>query len=142
MQFKSQNCSITNIEFSISTLFSSIRPIDRTLSWVTTPGQSGPGFLNRPLCIPQSFSVTVASPSDHLVSYIRHSFGEFYPSTEMQSVYSTAPDDWALFFFFLNLFTFHYLLFALHPRLLTMFKFLFGCCCFFFVGGVFFFFFT
>ena len=30
-------------QFSISTQFSSIWPIDRTLSGVTTPGQSGPG---------------------------------------------------------------------------------------------------
>ena len=29
--------------FSISTQFSSIWPIDRTLSGATTPGQSGPG---------------------------------------------------------------------------------------------------
>ena len=31
------------IQFSISAQFSSIWPIDRTLSGATTPGQSGPG---------------------------------------------------------------------------------------------------
>ena len=31
-------------QFSISTQFNSIRPINRTLSDATTPGQSGPGF--------------------------------------------------------------------------------------------------
>ena len=30
------------IQFSISTQFSSIQPIERTLSGATTPGQSGP----------------------------------------------------------------------------------------------------
>ena len=45
--------------------------------------------------IPQSFSITEVSPSDCLVSYPGHSLGESYPSAEMQSVYSTAPADWA-----------------------------------------------
>ena len=55
----------------ISTQFSSIWPIDRTVSAATTPGQSGPrndgseGVLH----ILQSFSITGASPSDCLVSY-------------------------------------------------------------------------
>ena len=31
------------IQFNISTLFSSVRPIDRTLSGATTQGQTGPG---------------------------------------------------------------------------------------------------
>ena len=35
-----------------------------------------------------------ASPSDSLMSYPRHLLAESYPSTEMQSVYSTAPTDW------------------------------------------------
>ena len=33
------------IQFSISTQFSSIRPIDRTLSGATTPGQNGAGSV-------------------------------------------------------------------------------------------------
>ena len=62
------------IQFSISTQFSSIWPIDRTLSDATTPGQSGPwsdaneGVLR----IPQSSRVTGTSPSDCLVSYPGH----------------------------------------------------------------------
>ena len=35
-----------------------------------------------------------ASPSDCLVSYPGHMFGESYASVEMQSVYSVAPADW------------------------------------------------
>ena len=35
------------------------------------------------------------SPSDCLVSYLGHSFVGSYPSVEKQSVYSTAPLDWA-----------------------------------------------
>ena len=68
------------IQFSISILFSSIY-------------QSGPksdgnkGVFH----IPQSSSITGASPSDYLVSYPGHSLGESYLSTEMQSVYSVAP---------------------------------------------------
>ena len=37
-----------------------------------------------------------------LVSYPGHSLGGSYPSAEKQSVYSTAPADWAM-----NLFGFH-----------------------------------
>ena len=42
------------IQFSISTQFSSIRLIDRTLSDATTPRQGGPGIngKERVLCIP------------------------------------------------------------------------------------------
>ena len=72
---------------------SSIWPIERTLLGATTLGQSGPesdgneGVLH----IPQSSCITGASPSDCLVSYLGHSLEEFYPTAEMQSVYSTAP---------------------------------------------------
>ena len=60
------------IQFSISTQFISIRPIDRTLSDVTTLDQSGPGSdgYEGVLCIPQSSGVTGAPPSDCLV-YIK-----------------------------------------------------------------------
>ena len=60
------------IQFSISTQFSSIWPTDRTLWGASTPGQSRPenDDNKRVLCIPQS------SPSDRLVSYLGHSFGE------------------------------------------------------------------
>ena len=75
----------------------SIWPIDRILSGAPTPGQSGPGSDGNEgvLCIPQSTSITVASQSDCSVSYPRYPFGEYYPSAEMQSVYSAAPADWA-----------------------------------------------
>ena len=64
--------------------------------YTTTPGHSGPGNNDneRLLHIPQS-NRTEASPSDCLMSYPGHSFVESYPSAEMQSVYSTAPVEWA-----------------------------------------------
>ena len=81
------------IQFSISTQFNFIWPIDRTLSGATTPNQSGPGSdVNEGvLRIAQSSSITGTSPSDCLVSYPGHSLGDSYPSAEVQSVYSTAP---------------------------------------------------
>ena len=84
------------IQLSISTLFSSIWPIDRTLSGAITPGQSGPGSDGNEgeLHIPQSTSITGTSPSDFLVSYLEHSLEGSYPSAEKQSVYSTASADW------------------------------------------------
>ena len=36
-----------------------------------------------------------APPSDCRVSYAGHSLGQSYPCAKMQSVYSTAPADWA-----------------------------------------------
>ena len=79
--FKQLNAKIVlfqTIQFSISTLFSSIWPIDRTLSGVATPGQSGPGSNSneRVIHIPQSSSITGALPSDFWVSYLGHSLGE------------------------------------------------------------------
>ena len=70
------------------------------LSGATTPGQSGPGSdgNERVLRIPQSSSIAGTSTSDCLVSYPGHSLeGGSYPSAEKQSVYSTAPVDWAMF---------------------------------------------
>ena len=46
------------------------------------------------LSIPQSSSITAASPSDCLISYLGHLFGKSYPTAEMQLVYSTVPVDW------------------------------------------------
>ena len=79
------------------TQFSSIQPIDRTLSDATTAGQIGPGCDGNEgvLCIPQNFSIPGASPSDCLVSYAGHSLGVSYLSAEMQSMYSAAPANWA-----------------------------------------------
>ena len=69
----------------------------KTLSGASTSVQSGPGSDGNDvvLRITQSSSITEASLSDCLMSYPRHSFRELYPSLEMQSVYSTAPADWA-----------------------------------------------
>ena len=79
-------------QFSISTQFSSIWPIGRTLSDATTLGQSRPGSNanKKVLCFPQSYSITGASSSDCLMSYPGHLLGESYPSAEMHFVYSAA----------------------------------------------------
>ena len=71
--------------------FSSIRPMDKTLSITTTPVQSGHGSDGNEgvLRIPQSSSITGTSSSDCLVSYPGHSLEWSYPSVEVQSVYST-----------------------------------------------------
>ena len=84
------------IQFSISTQFCSIRPIDKTLSGATTPSQSGPDSdrNKRVLRILHRSGVTGASPSDCLASYPGHLLEESYPSEEMQSVYSAAPAKW------------------------------------------------
>ena len=75
----------------------SIWLINRTLSGTTTKSQSGPGSDGNKgvLSIPQSSSITGASPSDCSVSYPGHLLGGSYPSAEMQSIYSTAPIYWA-----------------------------------------------
>ena len=83
------------IPFSESTKFSSIWPIDRTLSGATTPGESGPGSNGNKetLRILQSSSITEASASGCLVSHPGHWLGESYDSAEVQSVYSVASVD-------------------------------------------------
>ena len=65
------------IQFCISTQFSFIWPIDRTLSGATTLGQSAPGSNGNKglLHIPQSSSITGASSSDCLVSHTRTLIG-------------------------------------------------------------------
>ncbi len=57
--------------------FSSIWPINRTLSGATPPGQSEPESDGNEdvLHIPQSSSIVGASPSDCLMSYLGHSLG-------------------------------------------------------------------
>ena len=62
------------------------------------PGQSGPGINGNEgvLHIRQSPSISGASASDCLVSYYRTLIEGSYPSAELQSVYSTAPADWAI----------------------------------------------
>ena len=66
------------IQFSISMQFSSIWPIDRTLSGATTLDNSGPGSNDNKgmLCIPQSSSIIRTSLSNCFVSYPGHSLGE------------------------------------------------------------------
>ena len=58
------------IQFSVSTLFSSIWPIDKSLSGATAQGQSGPGSDGNEgvLRIPQTFCIAGTSQSDCLVS--------------------------------------------------------------------------
>ena len=96
----SKSVLLQTILFSISTPFSSVWPIDRTLSGATTPGQSGAGNNdnNGVLCILQSSSITGTSPSNYLVSYPEHSLVESYLSADMKSVYSSAPVDLAKIF--------------------------------------------
>ena len=75
---------------------SSSWPIDSIQSDVTTPDQSRPGSDGNEevLHIPQNSSITGASPPGCLVSYQGHLSGvEFYPSAEMQLIYSTASVD-------------------------------------------------
>ena len=89
------------IQLNINRLFphslnvSSIFPIDRTLSGVTIPVQSGPGSNGNAgvLHIPQS-SRTGFLSSGSLMSYPGHLLKEVL-GAEMQSAYSTAPADWA-----------------------------------------------
>ena len=57
------------------------------------PGSNGNEGILR---IPQSSNIPGTSPSDCLVSYPGHSLvGGSYPSAEWQSVYFTAPANWA-----------------------------------------------
>ena len=67
--------------------FSSIQHIDRAISGVTIPRQSGPGSNSNEgvFSIPQSSSITGISLVDCLVSYKGDSLGVgFYPSAEVQ----------------------------------------------------------
>ena len=70
---KVQTVLFQTVQFNMSTQYSSVSPIDRTLSDATIPGQSRPGSDGNEgvLRISQSSSITGTSPSDCLVSYIR-----------------------------------------------------------------------
>ena len=77
------------IQFSISTQFISIWPIDRTLSGSTTSDHSGPGSDgNKGL-----FHILQSSTIKLFIVISGHSLGKFYPSPEMQSVYSADQAD-------------------------------------------------
>ena len=67
-----------------------------TVSGTTTPAQSRPWSDGNKgaLRIPQSFSITEASPSNCFTSYPGHSLRELYPFAEMMSVYSAATVNW------------------------------------------------
>ena len=73
------------IQFSKSTQFSSILPIDRTVSHATTPGKRRPGNYSNEgvLRISQSSRIPEASLSDWLVSYRGHSLGKSHLSAEI-----------------------------------------------------------
>ena len=83
----------------VSSLFkhqSSIWPIDRTLSGATIPSQSGPGSnINEGVFYILQSSKTRVLPSDGLMSSPGQSLQKFYPSAEMQLMYSTASTDCA-----------------------------------------------
>ena len=61
--------------------FSSIWPIDRSLPGATTPDLSGTRTEGNEgvLRIPQSSSITLATPSDCFVLYPEHSLGSVIP---------------------------------------------------------------
>ena len=90
------------IQFSINTQFSSIWPIDSTLSGATILGQSEPGSdgIEGVFHILQCTNTTGPSPSDCIVAFPGYSSGEFYPYADKQSVYSTAPIRLGKVFFF------------------------------------------
>ena len=106
----SQTVLIQTIQFSIGivfvhtqsnvkiVLFQTIQFSIRIVSGATIMGQSGPGSDGNEvvLHILQSSCITETSPSDCLVFYPGHSFGRrSYPSAGVQSVYFTAPAEWA-----------------------------------------------
>ena len=83
------------IQLIISTQFSFIWPIYRTLSGATTLDQRGLWSNDNKgvLRIPQSSYIIKASTSDCLVSYPEHFLAYSYTSVEMLSVYSAALTD-------------------------------------------------
>ena len=64
----------------------------------TTPGQSGPGSNGNEEVFrtPLNSSITRDSPSGYQDTRWEQ---RSYSSAEMQSVYSTAPADWALYIY-------------------------------------------
>ena len=85
------------IQFSVSTHFSSILPIDRALSGSWSDGNE------EVLCIAQISSITGNSQAYSLASLQGHSLEVgSYPSAEKQSVYSTAPADWEVAYLYIS----------------------------------------
>ena len=101
IQLNDQTVIFPTIQFSINRLYayilnvSFIWLIDRTRSGTTTQGQRGPGSDGNEGVLQRS-SITGVSPSVCLMSYPGQSLGESYPFAETQSLYCTAPDDWAV----------------------------------------------
>ena len=88
------------IQFIMSHLFVlslNVKEFYLTLSSATTLGQSGPrsNGNERVFCIPQRSCITGASLSDCLMSYQDTHLWNLTP-LQMQSAYSTAPADWAI----------------------------------------------
>ena len=72
--------------------------VDKTLSGASTSGQSelGAMALKEYSTFSKSPRLDGASPSNGLFSYLGRSLGgSFYSTAEKQSVYSSAPTDWA-----------------------------------------------
>ena len=74
---------------------SSIWPVHRTLSGATTPSHSGSEIDGNEgvLRLPQSSSITGASPSDCLVSYPGHLLRESYHSAELSRSRASPLDE-------------------------------------------------
>ena len=75
----------------ICTQFTSIQPKDRTLSGATISSQSGNGIDGNKGVLRCPQSITGATPSGYLLSYLGYSLGESYPSVKMQLVYFYSP---------------------------------------------------
>ena len=84
--------------FTYNCLFSSIRPIDWTVSGATTPGQSGPGSDGNEgvLHIPHSSSITGTLPSDYpghsggggVLPLCKETGGAFYNTSQLGNTLS------------------------------------------------------
>ena len=95
-QLNDQTVQSLTIQFSISRLFAhSLNAKQLYLTHRQDPIRCYHSRPERYSAFPQSSSITGASPSDDLVSYLGHSLGESYSFSQMQSVYSTTPADWA-----------------------------------------------
>ena len=83
------------IQFSISMQFTSIWPIEGTLSGPTTLGKSGSGSNGNKgvLHIPQSSSITGTSPSDSLMPYPGHRLGNLTICRDAVGVFYS-PSNW------------------------------------------------
>ena len=95
--YRSPSATVANFTLlTISMQFSSISPINMTLSGVTTPGLSGLGSDGNEgvLHIPQSSRITGTSPSVCLVSYQDTHWGDLTPLQRCR-LYSTTPANWA-----------------------------------------------